>query len=125
MSNIHDTKPRYHVAIDLLERLLQFDPSKRISAQEALSHPYFSTSTPLYIVPNPFTAPMVMPYTTHPAPGQSQQHFQAQQEAARAQVAQAQLALAQPQIPGAGYGVQYPPQYAAQHPAQQYQPGAR
>lgn len=29
------------VAIDLLERMLQFDPAKRISAAEALMHPYF------------------------------------------------------------------------------------
>ena len=29
-------------AKDLLQKMLKFDPSKRISAQEALSHPYFS-----------------------------------------------------------------------------------
>lgn len=31
-------------AIDLLEKLLKFDPSQRISAEEALRHPYFTTS---------------------------------------------------------------------------------
>jgi negative regulator of PHO system len=31
-------------AIDLLEKLLKFDPSQRISADEALRHPYFTTS---------------------------------------------------------------------------------
>ena len=58
---------------------------------------------------------MVMPTYTHPAPGQTQYQFQAQQDAQRAHVAQTQLALAQPQIPGAGYGVQYPAQHPAQH----------
>jgi len=29
-------------AIDLLEKLLKFDPSERITAADALKHPYFS-----------------------------------------------------------------------------------
>ena len=28
--------------LDLLERMLQFEPSRRISAKEALQHPYFT-----------------------------------------------------------------------------------
>ena len=32
--------------LDLLRRLLAFDPTKRISAKEALEHPYFCTSPP-------------------------------------------------------------------------------
>jgi serine/threonine protein kinase len=30
------------MAIDLLNKLLEFDPSKRINVEEALSHPYLS-----------------------------------------------------------------------------------
>ncbi|CAL1696656.1 unnamed protein product [Somion occarium] len=40
-------------AIDLLERLLQFDPNKRISAAEALNHPYFTSTALPYPVPPP------------------------------------------------------------------------
>ncbi|PWN98580.1 putative PHO85-cyclin-dependent protein kinase [Tilletiopsis washingtonensis] len=37
--------PKAHpLAIDLLEKLLKFDPTQRISADEALRHPYFTTS---------------------------------------------------------------------------------
>ncbi|TPX19146.1 cyclin-dependent protein kinase [Coccidioides immitis] len=32
---------------DLLSRLLEYDPEKRISAKEALNHPYFTTGTPV------------------------------------------------------------------------------
>ena len=31
-------------AIDLLEKLLKYDPEKRISCQEALKHAYFNTA---------------------------------------------------------------------------------
>ncbi|SPC66930.1 probable PHO85 - cyclin-dependent protein kinase [Ustilago sp. UG-2017b] len=37
--------PNAHpLAIDLLDKLLKFDPTQRISADEALRHPYFTTS---------------------------------------------------------------------------------
>ncbi|KAH7887880.1 Pkinase-domain-containing protein [Phlebopus sp. FC_14] len=77
-------------AIDLLERLLQFDPSKRITATEALSHPYFtSTVSPSYgpsptpgsMPPPQFSFPHPHPHSHHqPQPQQSQtQQQQAQQ----------------------------------------------
>jgi serine/threonine protein kinase len=37
------TEQKYHEFTNLLEQLLQFDPSKRISAADALKHPFFST----------------------------------------------------------------------------------
>jgi len=38
--------PRAHpLAIDLLEKLLKFDPNYRLSCAEALRHPYFSSGT--------------------------------------------------------------------------------
>lgn len=40
------------LALDLLEKLLQFDPSKRLTCEEALQHPYF-TSGPTVGNPNP------------------------------------------------------------------------
>ena len=31
-----------HVAIDLLEKMLEIDPDKRITAEQTLAHPYLS-----------------------------------------------------------------------------------
>lgn len=45
----------FHTAIDLLDKLLQFDPAQRITADEALRHPYFTTSAAIQGV-GPVTA---------------------------------------------------------------------
>jgi serine/threonine protein kinase len=46
-SSFINDKNKYLVteeALDLLEKLLQFDPEKRLTASEALEHPYFKKS---------------------------------------------------------------------------------
>ncbi|KII94396.1 hypothetical protein PLICRDRAFT_36665 [Plicaturopsis crispa FD-325 SS-3] len=115
-------------ALDLLERLLQFDPAKRITAADALNHPYFTGVIP---VPPPFIA-NVAPQYNYPHPQQQQQqyaqfapppqmaqaqahahaHAQAQAQA-QALAAQAQAqAIAQGQVPPAyGAGMQYAQAY--------------
>ncbi|KAH8834760.1 kinase-like domain-containing protein [Flagelloscypha sp. PMI_526] len=56
-------------ALDLLERLLKFDPKERITAAEALSHPYFTTPSTQQVPPHPVTAPAF----AYPVSGQQQQ----------------------------------------------------
>jgi negative regulator of PHO system len=51
-------------AIDLLENLLQFDPAKRLTADEALAHPYF-TAPDAPIAPAP---PVYAPAPPQPVP---------------------------------------------------------
>jgi len=64
-------------AYDLLVRMLCYDPTKRISAEEALEHPYFKEpplpSMNIFWPPN--GRPQQQPYSKH-APSTQQQHRQ-------------------------------------------------
>ena len=45
------------VGLDLLERLLQPDPGKRVSAREAMKHPYFADLQGVTVQLNPLDSP--------------------------------------------------------------------
>ena len=63
------------LAIDLLEKLLRFDPAQRLSCDEALKHPYFGSAAPS---------------STSATLSPQQQYMQQQQQMAMQQAAQAQ-----------------------------------
>jgi len=98
-------------ALDLLECLLQFDPSKRITAQDALSHPYFTatnpTPPPAYGVQTATSLPP--PAFNYPNPQQQMQQQQIQQQ----QQAAAVYGQAPMQMQPGMYPQQNPAQYQA------------
>lgn len=65
-------------AIDLLERLLQFDPSKRVTATDALLHPYFTSSASPSYGPSPAPGSMPPPQFNFPHPHPHGHHPQQQ-----------------------------------------------
>lgn len=124
------------LAIDLLEALLQFDPSKRITAEEALRHPYFAeagaSETAAAGVPYSLAPPIAVPSQPMGPPGAPQSaaygyphvSAQQQQQAAQAQ-AQAQYYAAQQAQAHALAQAQAQAQYAAGYGVPQYAPGGR
>ncbi|KAG5646069.1 hypothetical protein DXG03_004492 [Asterophora parasitica] len=64
------------IAIDLLEKLLKFDPQERLSAVEALSHPYFTNSaTNNHYGTNTTPGSMPPPSFNYPHPNAGHSHI--------------------------------------------------
>ena len=105
------------IAIDLLERLLQFDPTKRITAAEAIQHPYFAGfgTNPGGTVPPPY--PQTQQAAVIPPPPAPAQYNYPHPPPAGAIYSNPQIAqIPQPQQPQPqqqqnGFG-QYPAGYA-------------
>lgn len=73
----------FYLALDLLAKLLKFDPAERISAAEALSHPYFKATSAPYGT-NPAPGSMAPPSFNYPHPhGAHASHQQQQQQQQR------------------------------------------
>lgn len=100
-------------ALDLLENLLKFDPADRLSASEALLHPYFTSvaspaafnTTPGAMGPPSYNFP-------HPHGHQAQQHIQQQQQQQQMQYGRQTMMYSMPQqVP-----IQHPMQAPRVHP---------
>jgi len=93
-----------HAAIDLLERLLQFEPSKRITAADGLSHHYFASGQPSPGAPvYSYTQAQITQQQQQAQQQQQQQQAQQQQQQQRAAAAQAYVQAQQPAAAQAFY----------------------
>ncbi|KAF7366684.1 Pkinase-domain-containing protein [Mycena sanguinolenta] len=111
-------------AVDLMERLLKFDPSERITCAEALSHPYFAeTSNPAPAAP---PGSMPPPNFNFPHPNRHQQQHsnvlqsrnpQPQQQQAHQQYGQP-VPMFMPRQPMQGQPIQGQPMQGQINPAQ-------
>ncbi|KZV84246.1 Pkinase-domain-containing protein [Exidia glandulosa HHB12029] len=116
--------PRAHPqALDLMDQILQFEPSARLPPADGLKHPYFSTPvatppppppsvpTPAYMYPSPFDAQFPPVYTYAPHPVYTDPYAAQMQHAQYAAQMQVQAPVQQVYAPAA-----YPAMYAPQPP---------